>query len=196
MKRQVTQQDLLFFNAFVPLGNDELSAAMPCFSIKTFESDSRIFSANDRPRHIWFLVDGIGRYFYLDKNGKEKNKSLVKPGGAFASISTLVNNESSYFYTQTITCCTTMEIHYSDLIKLADTYSQWSLFVRKVYENLALKQEKRKASLLMMSAQERYELFLQEFAEESHSIPLKQVAMYIGITDVSLSRIRRKMGLT
>ena len=59
-----------------------------------------------------------------------------------------------------------------------------------------IKKEKREAGLLLLSAKERYQSFLCDFSEEIQHIPLRQVAMYIGVTDVALSRIRREMGLT
>lgn len=56
--------------------------------------------------------------------------------------------------------------------------------------------EKRDAGFLLLNAKQRYQQFLHEFGHDSDRIPLRHVAMYIGVTDVTLSRIRREMGLT
>jgi CRP-like cAMP-binding protein len=166
------------------------------FSFHIYQPKEIIFTINDCPKDVYFLIEGIGRYFYIDKNGKERNKGLVNKGGAFASISSLIKGNRSPFYTQTITQCLVAKIQYKNMLKLGEINKNWNMFIRKSYENLALKKEQREASLLMMSATERYQKFLKEFGDESKLIPLKQVAMYIGITDVSLSRIRKKMDLT
>ena len=105
-------------------------------------------------------------------------------------------NRPGPFFTQTLTDCVTASIDYSRLIDLADSYTGWNLLIRKLLERLALKKERREASFLIMSARQRYEQFLLEFGSEADDIPLKHVAMYLGITDVSLSRIRKEMGLT
>jgi CRP-like cAMP-binding protein len=87
-------------------------------------------------------------------------------------------------------------LNHSDFVKLADKYPGWGALARKILERLALKKERREASFLLLSARQRYEEFLLEFGGEAKEIPLKHVAMYLGITDVALSRIRKEMGLT
>jgi hypothetical protein len=48
---------------------------------------------------------------------------------------------------------------------------------------------------LLLSARQRYEGFLVGFCDKAKEIPLKHVAMYLGITDVALSQIRKDMDL-
>ncbi|WP_204248127.1 Crp/Fnr family transcriptional regulator [Kiloniella spongiae] len=186
---------LQIIQKLAPVSSREWERAEHLFHFRSYEDDGIIFSADDKPEEIHFLTQGIGRYFYIDSEGREKNKSLVQAGGAFASISTLVSGEASHFYTQAITPCQTAAINYRSLIMLSDENKNWALFLRRIYENLALKKERREAAFLMLSARQRYECFLAEFGEESRLIPLRQVAMYLGITDVSLSRIRKEMAL-
>jgi len=184
------------FSKLVDFNEKEWEEGLSYFSFHYYKPKEYIFSCGDTPYEIHFVIDGIGRYFYNDKEGKERNKSLVRRGGAFSSISTLIEGNPSPFYAQAITPCTTAAIKYDDLIALSEHRGQWSAFVRKIFERLVLKKEKREAAFLLLSAQERYEQFLSDFKENSHLIPLRHVAMYIGVTDVTLSRIRREMGLT
>ena len=117
------------------------------------------FSYGDTPRAVHFVIDGIGRYFYLDIDGKERNKSLVKKGGAFASVSTLIEGTPSPFFAQTITSCITATVKYDALIKLSEESIEWATFLRKILENLVLKKEKRESDFLLLSATDRYVLF-------------------------------------
>jgi CRP-like cAMP-binding protein len=173
-----------------------LLESLPLFQYQRWRADQSLFNQGEQVDTVYFLLSGVGRYFYLLENGLERNKSLVRFGGAFASVSTLVQGVPSPFSCQTITPCTTAAIRYVDLVNLAEAQPVWSTFVRRLYEQLAIKKEKREAALLTMTARQRYEAFLQDFADEAEQIPLRQVAMFIGITDVALSRIRREMGLT
>ncbi|MBQ4810135.1 hypothetical protein A7985_06605 [Pseudoalteromonas luteoviolacea] len=180
----------------VPFNKQELDSGLNCFKFNHFAPKAHIFRCQDIVSDVHFLISGIGRYYYIDAQGKEFNKSLVKQGGAFTSIGSLIENQPSPFYTQTLSVCTTASIPYKQLLELARSNLNWSEYVRKLYEQLALKKEKREAGLLLLSGQQRYEQFLEEFGEQSELFTLNQVAMYLGITDVSLSRIRNKMGLT
>ncbi|UXI02605.1 Crp/Fnr family transcriptional regulator [Photobacterium sp. TY1-4] len=184
------------FSAVSPLSQAEFQAALPLFTFRHYAPKTDIFTAGDLVREIHFLLDGIGRYFYIDASGTERNKSLVRKGGAFASVTSLVEGHGSPFYTQTITDCTVASINYLSLIELSEQHHAWSVFLRRIYERLVLKKEKREADFLLLGARQRYEQFLNEFGEDSARIPLRHVAMYLGVTDVTLSRIRREMNLT
>ena len=192
------QQNLLYgiFSQAVSFEPCEWHKSLPYFSFHEYRAKETIFSHGDYPLEIHFVLDGIGRYFYVDKEGKERNKSLVKPAGAFSSVSTLIDGAPSPFFAQAISACSIAAIKYEDLIKLSESNANWGVFVRKLLERLILKKERREASFLLMTARERYEQYLSEFKEESHLIPLRHVAMYIGVTDVTLSRVRKEMGLT
>ncbi len=184
------------FSRLSPLGQDDIDEALSFFSFKTYQPKAPIFSVGDNVPDIHFVLDGIGRYFYLDADGNERNKSLVRAGGAFASISSLIQASPSPFFAQSLTQCTLASINYETLVALSRTNQNWGEFLRKMFERLVLKKEKREAGFLLLTAKERYQDFLTEFGNDSQKVPLRQVAMYIGVTDVTLSRIRREMGLT
>ncbi|MCE0557687.1 Crp/Fnr family transcriptional regulator [Motilimonas sp. E26] len=184
------------FSQIVPFDQVELDLAYQYFSFQTYKPKDYIFSCGDIVHDVHFIIDGIGRYFYIDKEGNERNKSLVRKGGAFSCVNSLVEGSPSPFFTQAITQCTIGSIAYERLITLSKSNCNWGDFLRKVFERLVLKKEKREAGFLLLSAKERYEQFLVEFGEESRLIPLRHIAMYIGVTDVTLSRIRREMDLT
>lgn len=185
----------LFLN-LAPLSADELDMAFNVTAFHRFDAKSSIFSCGKVIPDIHFVLNGIGRYFYLDEHGNEWNKSLVQKGGAFACMSSLVEGAPSPFFTEAITPCLTASITYEHLIEFARHGEHWHLLIRRVFEQLVLKKEKREAAFLLLDARARYKQFLDDFGEMSHRIPLRHVAMYIGVTDVSLSRIRKEMGLT
>ena len=193
-----TNQQLLknTFSAFISLNQADMDMALPYFTFRDCHPKEYLFLSGELPLDVHFVLNGVGRYFYIDQNGIERNKSLVRKGGAFASISSIVEGSPSPFFAQALTECVIASVSYSNLVELSKSNNNWGDFVRKMFERLVLKKEKREAGFLMLSAKERYLQFLKEFGGESQEIPLRHVAMYLGITDVTLSRIRREMGLT
>jgi CRP-like cAMP-binding protein len=55
--------------------------------------------------------------------------------------------------------------------------------------------EKREREFLLFDAEARYQSFLKSYPGLEKRVKQHQIASYLGITNVSLSRIRRKMGL-
>ncbi|AIS58355.1 MULTISPECIES: Crp/Fnr family transcriptional regulator [Vibrio] len=181
---------------WAPLGQTDLVHALDDITIHAHQPLENLFCSGDVVLDVHFVLDGIGRYFYLDEQGNERNKSLVTTGGAFASLSSLVEASPSPFFAQTLTPCTTASIRYERLVALSRIHPNWAEFLRMLLERLVLKKERREAGFLLLNAKQRYQQFLHEFGHDSDRIPLRHVAMYIGVTDVTLSRIRREMGLT
>jgi CRP-like cAMP-binding protein len=186
----------LIFSSLITFSDKEWETGVRYFTTKTWRANEIVLAADTYTFNIYFIIEGRARYYYLTSDGDEKTKSITRAGGTLASLSTLVNNEPCPFFIETLTACTTASIRYKDLMTLADTYRNWNILIRKLLEQLALKKERREASFLLLNAQQRYEQFLSEFGDEADEIPLRQVAMYLGITDVTLSRIRKGMGLT
>lgn len=163
------------------------------FTFHHFSEKTALFRQGDLVTHIDFLLRGIGRYYYVTPDGKEWNKSLVKSGGAFASLICFKNAEPAPFSTETITDCLTARISFQDMHALTQQSDQWMRFLLSLYEMLILKKEKREAEFLLFSAEQRYQAFLDDFGSNAAQIPLRHIAQYIGVTDVSLSRIRRQI---
>lgn len=189
-----TLSDLLMTMA--PFTANEIEQALKCFVFRHHAAKDYLFSAGDVSRELYFVTKGIGRYFYIDPDGHERNKTLVRKGGLFASTNSIVVGGPSPFYAQALVDCKTASIPYPELVMLSQDNQHWNTFLRTLLERILLAMEQRKTALLMLSAKERYLQFLEEFGEDAQAIPLRQVAMYVGITDVSLSRIRKELGLT
>lgn len=71
---------------------------------------------------------------------------------------------------------------------------KWERFGRLVAEYLAIGLEERMAGLLILSPEERYlELLESNKQKIVERIPQHYIANYLGITPVSLSRIRKRV---
>lgn len=184
------------FDNLVAFSDDTWQATTPLMTIHRWQPGERIINTGDRNMDVHFLIQGSAYYAYTTINGKERIKSFVKPGGVLTSMSTLIYLQPSPFNILTLESSITAAIRYTDIANLLETSSDWNLLYRKMLEQLVLKKEKREASLLLLSAQERYEEFLNEFGESAKVIPLNKIALYLGITNVALSRIRKQMRLT
>ena len=179
----------------VEFSDSSWSAALPFLYASDFAEGEIVLEAGDVVAVLHFLLEGIGRYFYLTTDGREFNKSFVRPGQVLTSVSSLVNGTPSPFFIQALESCRCMSIRYKDLTELAEMHMQWNVLARKLLEQLAIRKERREADFLLLSASERYRSFLIEFADVADHIPNYHIASYLGITEVALSRIRKKLGL-
>jgi CRP-like cAMP-binding protein len=69
----------------------------------------------------------------------------------------------------------------------------WNTIARKYVETLFIEKEKRERRLLSEDAATRYLSFQKDYPGLEDKIPQYQIASYLGITPVALSRIRKKL---
>ena len=160
-----------FFRDLVPLSATELDSASSFFTLKHVSAKQHIFEAGNTVPNVYFLLDGVGRYYYIDQEGNEYNKSIVTVGGAFTSVTTIIGNQPSPLFTQALTSCTLAEVDYRDLVNLAQSNLNRANLLRKYYERLVIKKEKRESELLMLGEKERYLSFLDEFERAQETSP-------------------------
>ena len=84
-------------------------------------------------------------------------------------------------------------VSYEKLQVILNSSIEGQVFGRQIAENLFLKAQQRIISFLTKSAEERYMEIENQRPEVIKKIKQKYIASYLGITPVSLSRIRNKM---
>ena len=133
----------------------------------TYPKGYHILEAGKTETNIFFIEKGIARA-YIPVDGKEVTMELM---------------ENSVLY-----LLKRKDLH--ELFKEDIHIANWG---RKFAESEFLQTEERLISLLFTTASERYMKLIQNNPELLQRIPLECLASYLGITPVSLSRIRAKL---
>ncbi|MCW3122757.1 MAG: putative transcriptional regulator, Crp/Fnr family [Flavipsychrobacter sp.] len=142
---------------------------------------------------IGFLLNGNMRHYYT-RDGEEKTKYFYFEGHFVSSYISCIRQQPSELTIEAMTDCTLLVFRYKDLLKLYDLSHKWERFGRLVAEYLAIGLEERMTGLLMLSPEERYIQLLESNKQKIiERIPQHYVSSYLGITPVSLSRIRNRM---
>ena len=82
---------------------------------------------------------------------------------------------------------------WADLEALYDRHPALERLGRRIAERIAVKKELRERALLELTATERYQAFVRDEPALFARLPLYHVASYVGVTEVSLSRIRGRL---
>lgn len=160
---------------------------------RVYGSGQILLQAGDRVKEFYFVVTGLLRYYYLTPEGKEFNKAFAKGGDFAGSICGLISSVPSRFSIEAIEDTKVLVLPVKLIIEGYDRHRSWERLGRRLAENVAIKKELREAEFLLDSAEARYLRFLKEFTDISERIPQYHIASYLGITEVSLSRIRRQL---
>lgn len=142
----------------------------------------------------WLIEQGLVRCFYLAEQGTERNRSFhvegAWVGGSMPPLASL-----SPYGIEALEPTTVVELSYATLQAWHLQFPQIQPLLNEAMSCLFANQSQREADLLSLSAQARYEAFLADQSALVQRLPIHHVASYLGISSVSLSRIRARLGL-
>ncbi len=186
------QQLKSFICAITDVPDDEWSYFVGQLVEREYKKKQMLLYACDNVSEIYFITKGLVRYFYLTDTGKEFNKSFIKENNFAGSISAIALNRPSRFFIQAIEDTKALALPIALISECYERHPSWERLGRRLAERTALQKELREAAFLLDSAESRYLQFLEEFPDIPRRIPQYHIASYLGITEVSLSRIRKK----
>jgi CRP-like cAMP-binding protein len=138
---------------------------------------------------IYFVKKGVVRIYYF-KEAIDITESFEFENAFVARAESLFTGKPSRKAIQAIEDTTLIAIDSNKLFKLFDSHPDLERLFRKIIETSYMNTVNRIESLQFNTAEERYKILLKAAPDVLKRIPLKYVASYLGITQVSLSRIR------
>jgi len=142
----------------------------------------------------WLIEQGLVRCFYLAEQGTERNRSFHTEGAwVGGSMPPLV--VPSPYNIEALEPTQVVELSYATLQAWHRQFPSIQALLNEAMSYLFAKQSQREAALLSLSPQARYEAFLADQGALAERLPIHHVASYLGISNVSLSRIRARLGM-
>jgi CRP-like cAMP-binding protein len=138
-----------------------------------------------------FLESGFMRAFAHDTDGNEVTTNFYSAGQMVFEVSSFFNRTKSKENIQAVDDCVGGVITYEQLNNLFHTLPEFREFGRSVLVKGFANLKTRVLSMITETAEARYDALLKTNPEIFQYVPLKHIASYLGITDTSLSRIRK-----
>lgn len=160
------------------------------FTLKTYKKNDFFLEEKQISKNIGFVVSGILREFYTDKAGREYNKTFCLPGYFTGSYYDLFSGKPAVVSIQAMTDAKILVMSYAEFKRLVSKDMFWLKVAYSYAHNLLISKLEKEYQLLTLSAVERYDLLLSTNEDLMQLIPDYHLASYLGITPISLSRIR------
>ncbi|HEY4286385.1 MAG TPA: Crp/Fnr family transcriptional regulator [Puia sp.] len=144
-------------------------------------------------REFYVIEKGLFRSFLYDYNGNEITTEFYCPKELLIESLSLFQRVPSKENFQAMTDVTAWEIKYNTFQQLLHEIEGFREWGRAWATNQLFTLKKRSIDVLTLSATDRYLHLLKERPQVIEQSPLKYIASYLGITDTSLSRIRKEI---
>ena len=144
-------------------------------------------------REVYFVNKGCVRFYYLTDDGKEITGFIFVENMFGGSHESFFSQTPSIQVVETLEASELVVLPYEGLHELFVTVPKMNVFMRKLLTQRMANAQKVVASLIMNKPEERYTSMLELYPQLVNRIPQQVLATYLGITPVSLSRIRKRI---
>jgi CRP-like cAMP-binding protein len=139
----------------------------------------------------YFIAEGCGRMYTNDMDGNDVTTMIF-------SNSMFANDFYSFFKRVpaleslvTMSDCETFYLSFDELQNNFHSIPEFREFGRMMLINGSFALKQRMLSMIKQTGEQRYAYLMETKPEIFQHIPLKNIATYLGVTDTSLSRIRK-----
>lgn len=142
-------------------------------------------------RQVAFVSEGILRVCYYKSGGEEITRYFIDEHNFAVDLNSFTTKIPSSEYVQAVTDCRLIVFSSEAISELSLTIIGWDSIINKITTKALVEKINRISPMLADDATSRYTNFLSQFPHLANRIPLSLLASYLGITQSSLSRIRR-----
>ena len=181
-----------FTDRYVLFSAQEKNSIKHYLKLKELPKHKILVDFGSISKEVFFIIKGCLRYYYLTDDGREITGFIFQENMFAGSHNSFFSQVPSIQILESIETSMVYSLSYSDLMDLYRLVPKMNELVRKILEHRFAFAQSVIASLIINKPEERYRQLLEQQPELVHRVPLHILATYIGITPVSLSRIRAR----
>lgn len=178
-----------FIDRIHPLKAVEEAAFLSIWQAFACKRKTILTAAGETERHLYFVLEGVQRSFYLGKNNNEATIVFTYPY-SFSGIadSFLTQTPSPYFF-ETLTASSFLRTSYQQVAELMTSFPNIQHMILKTTAFALKGVLERQVELQCFTAEEKFRQLLTRSPHVLNLIPHKYLASYLGIDATTFSRL-------
>ena len=140
--------------------------------------------------HIYLVKEGSLKIGFFTEN-EDKILRFGYENDVITALDSFITEQKSKLYIQAIKKCRLAVVSKSDFMAFAQKSSENLWIYTKILEKLLVDQLEREQDLFLSSPRERYQRILKRNPQLFQQIPHRHIAVYLGMTEETLSRLKK-----
>jgi len=158
-----------------------------------FNKGENIFTQGETSNHLYLVNKGFLKAYYTTPSGKEYVKSFISENNFIGISNTNYAKEGYCGYS--LVCLepsVLLRLRFPDLLDRIKREPDLTISVMNILIDVIIKKERREYEFLCLSAEQRYQQIKQHSPDILNRATQNDIARYLGITPVALSRIKHR----
>lgn len=143
-------------------------------------------------KEAYFINKGAARLYFV-KDGEEINANFMFENAFIASLESFLMQTPSRQAVETLEESELLVLSKTRLNGLLASNLKFQLFLKVIAEQAFIMLQRRASSFILDTAEERYTDMINNRPQIAERVPQHMIASYLGVTPVSLSRIRKRI---
>jgi CRP-like cAMP-binding protein len=160
---------------------------------KSYVSGEHLIIEGETNKNVFFIRKGLVRAYKINEKGDEITTLIRWENKIIASPDIILFDEPSQLYFETLEPTDVFYIDYDVLQKIISNNHKIESNRKFILQSILKEALKRIDSFVLLTPTERYLAFIKENPDIVNRVPNKYIANILGITAVSLSRIRKRI---
>lgn len=165
------------------------------FYLRKIEKNAFFIREGDISHEIAIVKSGIFCSYYIENSGLEVIKYFYPEESVLLSYYAYLTGHESAYYIQALEDSEICVMKLCDFKQIVEGNYQLLYLCKKVLDEMLVMKEEHATSFTRLNNTERYKQFLNTYPTLEKRVRQYQIASYLGITPVSLSRIRNRLGI-
>lgn len=178
---------------FAGFTEDELQQIFAVHEKVSFYKSDFLLKEGNIPNEYFVLESGLVRSFVRDYNGNDITTNFFTSHHIIIEVVSLFQRTRSKENIEALTDCECWKIDFNNFQELYHSIKNFNEWGRAWMANKLFHFKERSVEMITESATNRYLKLIDENPDVLQYAPLKNIATYLGITDTSLSRIRKEI---
>jgi CRP-like cAMP-binding protein len=174
-----------------PISKESLQKIESLLMFETFEKGEIFIQRNKRNEKEYFILSGVCKSYLISPDGDEITISLFTENNILSPQSIRTSKNISNLNFQALTKIELVSMNAKEFENLMIENIEIRHFGNTVLQNELISKVEKEIGLASMTAKERLIEFRKKHRLLENLIPHTDIASYLGITNVSLSRLRK-----
>ena len=183
---------ITLFDSVLPLSDAEKSLIDEYTSLEKIKKGERYCEQNQICKKMGFVVDGVFKIERTNSNGDDYILYFTNEGHFVVDLDSFSNQAPAEENIEALTACTVITMTKSNYDFLEKAIPDFSKIVSRIKEKALLAKYNLKSEMLVDDAVTKYNKLVQRQPTVVQRVSQSQIALFLGITQYTLSRIRGK----
>lgn len=182
-----------YLESFISIDKKDQLLIEDVFEKRVFKEGDYLFYPNTICRELFFVCKGVSKITVLKEKGNIVTNFFFKENQFCTILKSFTNQTRAAEGIQAACDLEVLAISREKLLLLHQSLPHIGKLIDQIIQQAVLDKVELRNSYLGLDSTSRYQLFLKQQSSVAKLVSLNSVASYLGITQQSLSRIRKNI---